>query len=90
MIRHGVPHEPNPLLGRDDDIAEVERLLRASRAVTVVGPGGLGKTRLAHAVSRGPSSAWCISCRSPVSPPTRTWPPRSPPRSVRARSGPAP
>ncbi|WP_405536761.1 AfsR/SARP family transcriptional regulator [Streptomyces sp. NBC_00075] len=52
VVRHGVPHEPNPLLGRDDDIAEVERLLRDSRAVTVAGPGGLGKTRLAHAVSR--------------------------------------
>ncbi|MDW4903836.1 BTAD domain-containing putative transcriptional regulator [Streptomyces sp. ADMS] len=51
-VRHGVPHEPNPLLGRDEDIAAVERLLRASRAVTVIGPGGLGKTRLAHAVSR--------------------------------------
>ncbi|WP_055585028.1 ATP-binding protein [Peterkaempfera griseoplana] len=52
VVRHGVPHEPNPLLGRDGDIAAVERLLRDSRAVTVVGPGGLGKTRLAHAVSR--------------------------------------
>lgn len=52
VVRHGVPHEPNPLLGRDEDIAAVERLLRASRAVTVTGPGGLGKTRLAHAVSR--------------------------------------
>ncbi|MFJ7077513.1 ATP-binding protein [Streptomyces sp. NPDC098781] len=50
--RHGVPHDPNPLLGRDDDIAAVAELLRAARVVTVVGPGGLGKTRLSHAVSR--------------------------------------
>ncbi|MGN9814718.1 ATP-binding protein [Streptomyces sp. SD11] len=52
VVRHGVPHEPNPLLGRDEDIAAVGRLLGESRAVSVVGPGGLGKTRLAHAVSR--------------------------------------
>jgi predicted ATPase/DNA-binding SARP family transcriptional activator len=52
VVRHGVPHEPNPLLGREEDIAAVQRLLSASRAVTVAGPGGLGKTRLAHAVSR--------------------------------------
>ncbi|MEU6676177.1 BTAD domain-containing putative transcriptional regulator [Streptomyces sp. NPDC046925] len=52
VVRHGVPHEPNPLLGREEDIAAVEELLGHSRAVTVIGPGGLGKTRLAHAVSR--------------------------------------
>ncbi|MEW1773194.1 BTAD domain-containing putative transcriptional regulator [Streptomyces sp. NPDC086777] len=51
-VRHGVPHEPNPLLGRDADVAAVAGLLRAARVVTVVGPGGLGKTRLSHAVSR--------------------------------------
>ena len=50
-VRHGVPHEPNPLLGRDADVAAVAGLLRAARVVTVVGPGGLGKTRLSHAVS---------------------------------------
>ncbi|MFF5587373.1 ATP-binding protein [Streptomyces hygroscopicus] len=61
-VRHGVPHEPNPLLGREDDIAAVERLLSASRAVTVVGPGGLGKTRLAYAVSRraGQPAVYCV------------------------------
>lgn len=51
-VRHGVPHEPNPLVGREADIAAVAGLLRTARVVTVVGPGGLGKTRLSHAVSR--------------------------------------
>ena len=51
-VRHGVQHEPNPLLGRDDDLAAVASLLRTSRVASIVGPGGLGKTRLAHAVSR--------------------------------------
>ncbi|ASU84028.1 AfsR/SARP family transcriptional regulator [Nocardiopsis gilva YIM 90087] len=51
-LRHGVLHEPNPLLGRADDIAAVAELLRTCRVATIVGTGGLGKTRLAHAVSR--------------------------------------
>jgi predicted ATPase/DNA-binding SARP family transcriptional activator len=50
-IRRGVRHEPNPLLGRDDDIAAVAGLLRTSRVTSIVGTGGLGKTRLAHAVA---------------------------------------
>ena len=52
VVRHGVSHEPNLLVGRDDDIAAVTGLLRASRVASIVGAGGLGKTRLAHAVAR--------------------------------------
>jgi predicted ATPase len=52
VVRHGVGHEPNPLLGRDEDRTAVAALVRRSRVTSIVGPGGLGKTRLANAVGR--------------------------------------
>ena len=52
VVRRGVAYEPNPLLGRDEDIAAVAGLLRTSRVTSIVGAGGLGKTRLANVVSR--------------------------------------
>ncbi|HWC23501.1 MAG TPA: BTAD domain-containing putative transcriptional regulator [Flexivirga sp.] len=52
QIRSGVEHDPNPLLGRDRDIDALCALTGTVRVTSIVGPGGLGKTRLAHAVSR--------------------------------------
>ncbi len=40
----------HPLIGRDEDLARVRRLLDERRAVVLVGTGGVGKTALARAV----------------------------------------
>ncbi|PRY05994.1 winged helix-turn-helix domain-containing protein [Paraburkholderia sp. BL25I1N1] len=40
------------LIGRDDDVGAVTRLLSDKRLVSVVGPGGIGKTAVAFAVMR--------------------------------------
>ncbi|MBB6174526.1 putative ATPase/DNA-binding SARP family transcriptional activator [Nocardiopsis mwathae] len=42
-----LPAPPGPLIGRSGDVAGVRALLEAGRLVTLTGPGGVGKTRLA-------------------------------------------
>jgi predicted ATPase/DNA-binding SARP family transcriptional activator len=41
-----------PLVGRDAELAELTTLLAGERLLTLVGPGGAGKTRLANEVAR--------------------------------------
>lgn len=49
-----VPAPRTPLVGRDAEVREVTDLLGQWRLVTVVGPGGVGKTRLASEVASRP------------------------------------
>jgi len=61
--------EISPLLGRDDELQMLREQLVASevRLLTLVGPGGVGKTRLATAVGRSlgdgdafPDGVWFV------------------------------
>lgn len=49
-----LPGEPTPIIGRDRDLEVLCDLLAAPgiRALTLVGPGGVGKTRLALSLAR--------------------------------------
>jgi predicted ATPase/DNA-binding SARP family transcriptional activator len=47
-----LPAAPSALVGRSAELDALASLLQASRAVTVVGPGGVGKTRLAIEAAR--------------------------------------
>ncbi len=45
--RHNLPAPLTSFLGRDDDLVRLRRLLGEARLITLTGPGGAGKTRLA-------------------------------------------
>ncbi|MFB9367020.1 BTAD domain-containing putative transcriptional regulator [Kitasatospora albolonga] len=47
-----LPAPVSELVGRDGPLAQVRELLAAGRLVTLTGPGGIGKTRLALAAAR--------------------------------------
>jgi predicted ATPase/class 3 adenylate cyclase len=61
-----LPVQPTPFVGRERELAEVLALLDAHRIVTLTGPGGSGKTRLAlqaaaESVERYGDGAWFVS-----------------------------
>jgi predicted ATPase/DNA-binding CsgD family transcriptional regulator len=60
-----LPHQLTSFVGRQPEIAEVERLLSTARLLTLTGPGGVGKTRLAlqvaeHLLPRFAQGVWVV------------------------------
>ena len=52
LPRTNLPESVSELIGRDTDLEEIRSLSAAHRLVTLTGPGGIGKTRLALAAGR--------------------------------------
>ncbi|MFF0318024.1 BTAD domain-containing putative transcriptional regulator [Micromonospora sp. NPDC005252] len=55
IIRNSLPAQLDELVGRAEALTELRALLPAQRLVTLIGPGGVGKTRLATETARGQS-----------------------------------
>ena len=51
-VRTGLRYDGAGLLGREQDLARLRSALASSRLVTVVGPGGIGKTSVAQVLAR--------------------------------------
>jgi predicted ATPase len=74
MVR-GVPRPLTSFVGRSSELLETRRLVLASRLVSLAGPGGIGKTRLAietalAMASRFPDGVWFVDLAS-LSDPSR-------------------
>jgi predicted ATPase/DNA-binding SARP family transcriptional activator len=54
--RHNLPAAVTSFVGRRRELAEIEALLSRTRALTLTGPGGSGKTRLAIELARSRAS----------------------------------
>jgi predicted ATPase/DNA-binding winged helix-turn-helix (wHTH) protein len=58
LHKSNLPPRLTGMLGRDDDVLKISRLLTAGRFVTVVGAGGIGKTTVAIAVGHHQMTAF--------------------------------
>ncbi len=51
-VRAGLRFDADEMIGREADVAALSALVRTHRVVSIVGAGGLGKTRLGHLMGR--------------------------------------
>jgi predicted ATPase/class 3 adenylate cyclase len=62
---HNLPAQLTTFIGREEEIAEIEKELESHRLLTLTGPGGIGKTRLsvqvaAHLLETFPDGVWFV------------------------------
>jgi predicted ATPase/class 3 adenylate cyclase len=55
---HNLVASQTSLIGRDEIVTDVEKAFAADRLVTLTGPGGVGKTRVAIAVGLSMAGGW--------------------------------
>ena len=65
VVPNNLPQQVTSFIGRERELTEVERLLAKTRLLTLVGAGGLGKTRLslqvaADALDDYPDGVWFV------------------------------
>ncbi|GAA3216666.1 BTAD domain-containing putative transcriptional regulator [Nonomuraea helvata] len=65
--RRGLRAQLTSFVGRDEEIEQVGTRLRANRLVTLLGPGGAGKTRLAIEAAERAAGDVCFVPLAPVS-----------------------
>ncbi len=58
-LRHNLPAQITPFVGREEELAEISARMQdpACRLLTLLGPGGIGKTRLALQLAEGLAKA---------------------------------
>ncbi|MBB2911617.1 putative ATPase/DNA-binding SARP family transcriptional activator [Streptosporangium becharense] len=64
--RLGLRAQLTSFVGREDEMSRLRALLGRARLVTLVGPGGAGKTRLAGEVAAGDRADVCFAELAPV------------------------
>ena len=64
-IPNNLPHQPTSFIGRERELGDVKSMLRSAKLLTLLGMGGLGKTRLslqvaAEVIHEYPDGVWFL------------------------------